>query len=116
MRKDICEILSKLGFENDPDESFRVVRNDIAVSLSTISLSISNIPGVQQVSNSLIPKSTTSIFLIEKIKDSLSQKTSDDIITEVFINHIDYDLIRNHILRFFQSDIREKSLTYLLDK
>lgn len=111
MREDICEILSKLGFENDPlDESFRMVRSDIAVSLSTVSLSMPN-PNI-----TLILKSTTSIFLIEKIKDSLSEKISDDIITEVFINRIDYDLIRSHILRFFQSDIREKSLTYLLDR
>lgn len=115
MRGDIYEILSKLGFENDPlDKSFRVIKNDIVVSLS-----ISNVP------NS-IPKSTTSIFLIEKItKDytgttgdpgDIIEETSDVVIMEVFINSINYDLIRSHILRFFQSDIREKSLTYLLDK
>lgn len=106
MRSDIYEILIKLGFDEELGRSFRMTRGDIALSLSTSKAEYSPI------------MVNTSIFLIEKIKSYESDillTESDVLIIEVFTSGVDYDKIRELILRFFQSDIRERSLNYLLN-
>jgi hypothetical protein len=99
---ELREILLKLGFESVMGNPFRMIRNDIAVSISTM---------VIKINESLSVNSSTSIFLIEKVDKS----ESDALITEMFFNEVDYLVIRRHILKFFQSDIRDLKLTYLLD-
>jgi hypothetical protein len=109
MRQDIHDILVKLGFDGKVGgRSFRMVRNDIAVSLST--------SFYDDIGIGFIPRSTaiikkTSVFLIEKIKID----ESDPLLTEVFVDEINYDRVREIVLTFFQSDIRERSLNYLLN-
>ncbi len=107
MREDIYEILIQLGFKDEPSKSFRMVRDELAVSLSTSKIDYESI----DLPKFLLLKypNSSSIFSISK------SDNSDVLICEMFFDKIDHDFIKDIILRFFQSEIRDDKINYILD-
>ena len=64
---------------------------------------------------------SSATFLIANISNKkydyshLDFESKDILLYEVYFDKIDYASIKGLLLRFFQSDIRERNLSYLLD-
>lgn len=109
MREDIYEILIQLGFKDEPSKSFRMVREELAISLSTSKIDYEEIKSILGFPPGPIWPNSSSIFSISK------SDNSDVLVCEMFFDNIDHDFIKDIVLRFFQSEIRDDKINYLLD-
>ena len=117
--KDVIEILTTLGFKGFyRGKSFEFIRGDLVVALSDnsdldkFSPNSSSIPNYLKISIPLSSKLDYSTLMIINHKDELDEfKVSDVLLYEIIF---DIGLVKSNIVKFFQSEIRNKNLNYLL--